>query len=38
MQLKSNILKTLDETAPHRSLLRATGLKDEDFDSKKPYI
>lgn len=38
MELKSNILKTRDETSPHRSLLRATGLKDEDFSSKKPYI
>lgn len=38
MKLKSNILKTREETTPHRALLRATWLKDEDFDSKKPYI
>lgn len=38
MKLKSNILKTRDETTPHRSLLRATGLKEEDFASDKPYI
>ncbi|MDD5769895.1 MAG: dihydroxy-acid dehydratase [Candidatus Gracilibacteria bacterium] len=38
MNLKSNILKTLNETTPHRSLLRATGLKDEDFSAEKPYI
>ena len=38
MELKSNILKTKIETAPHRSLLRASGLKDEDFDTNKPFI
>ena len=32
------ILKTRVETAPHRSLLRASGLKDEDFDTNKPFI
>jgi dihydroxy-acid dehydratase len=35
---KSDILKTKVETAPHRSLLRASWLKDEDFDTKKPFI
>ena len=34
--MKSQILKTRPETLPHRSLLRATGLKDSDF--KKPFI
>lgn len=38
MELKSNILKIKDETTPHRSLLRATWLKDEDFSPEKPYI
>jgi len=38
MTFKSDILKTKVETAPHRSLLRASGLKDEDFDTKKPFI
>lgn len=38
MELKSNILKTKNETTPHRSLLRATWLKDEDFSPEKPYI
>ena len=38
MEFKSNILKNRPETAPHRSLLRASGLKDEDFDVKKPFI
>ena len=38
MSFKSDILKTKVETAPHRSLLRASGLKDEDFDPKKPFI
>jgi dihydroxyacid dehydratase/phosphogluconate dehydratase len=38
MTFKSNILKDRPETAPHRSLLRASGLKDEDFDIKKPFI
>ncbi len=35
---KSNILKTRAETAPHRSLLRATGLTDKDFRKEVPYI
>ncbi len=34
--MKSKILKDKIETAPHRSLLRATGLTDADF--KKPFI
>ena len=34
--MKSDILKNRIETLPHRSLLRASGLKDEDF--KKPFI
>lgn len=34
--MKSDILKDRIETLPHRSLLRATGLKDADF--KKPFI
>jgi dihydroxy-acid dehydratase len=34
--MRSDILKKGVETAPHRSLLRASGLKDEDF--KKPFI
>ncbi len=38
MKLKSDILKTKAETAPHRSLLRATWLKEEDFAKDKPYI
>lgn len=38
MNLKSNILKEKSETTPHRSLLRASGLKDEDFSLDKPYI
>jgi len=38
MKFKSNILKNKPETAPHRSLLRASGLKDGDFDTKKPFI
>jgi len=33
---RSDIIKKGVERAPHRSLLRATGLKDEDFD--KPFI
>ncbi len=37
-KFKSDILKTRPETAPHRSLLRASGLTDEDFDVKKPFI
>ncbi|WP_457596318.1 dihydroxy-acid dehydratase, partial [Hydrogenimonas sp.] len=34
--MRSDIIKKGFERAPHRSLLRATGLKDEDFD--KPFI
>ena len=34
--MRSDIVKKGWERAPHRSLLRATGLKDEDFD--KPFI
>ncbi|MFA5948457.1 MAG: dihydroxy-acid dehydratase [Candidatus Gracilibacteria bacterium] len=34
--MRSDILKDRIETLPHRSLLRATGLKDADF--KKPFI
>ena len=33
---RSDIIKKGVERAPHRSLLRATGVKDEDFD--KPFI
>jgi dihydroxy-acid dehydratase len=34
--LRSDVIKKGYEKAPQRSLLRATGLKDEDFD--KPFI
>ncbi len=34
--MRSDIIKRGWEKTPHRSLLRATGLKDEDFD--KPFI
>ena len=34
--MRSDIIKNGFDKAPHRSLLRATGLKDEDFD--KPFI
>jgi len=34
--LRSDTIKKGIERAPHRSLLRATGVKDEDFD--KPFI
>jgi len=34
--MRSNEIKEGFSRAPHRSLLRATGLKDEDFD--KPFI
>ena len=34
--MRSNIVKVGHNRAPHRSLLRATGLKDEDFS--KPFI
>jgi dihydroxy-acid dehydratase len=36
VMMKSERLKKGLETMPHRSLLRASGLKDEDF--KKPFI
>ena len=35
--MRSTRIKKGVETAPHRSLLRATGLKDEDFEDK-PWI
>ncbi len=34
--MRSDLIKKGFERAPHRSLLRAVGLKDEDFD--KPFI
>lgn len=34
--MRSDIIKRGFDKTPHRSLLRATGLKDEDFD--KPFI
>lgn len=34
--MRSDIIKRGFDRTPHRSLLRATGLKDEDFD--KPFI
>ncbi len=34
--MRSNVVKVGHNRAPHRSLLRATGLKDEDFS--KPFI
>ncbi|TLD82719.1 dihydroxy-acid dehydratase [Helicobacter sp. MIT 11-5569] len=34
--MRSDIIKKGHQKAPHRSLLRATGLKDEDFN--KPFI
>jgi dihydroxy-acid dehydratase len=34
--MKSNEIKQGFDRAPHRSLLRATGVKDEDFE--KPFI
>ncbi len=34
--MRSNIIKKGYQKTPHRSLLRATGLKDEDFN--KPFI
>lgn len=34
--MRSDIIKKGHQRAPHRSLLRATGLKDEDFS--KPFI
>ncbi len=34
--MRSDAIKLGDARAPHRSLLRATGLRDGDF--KKPFI
>ncbi|MFH0848661.1 MAG: dihydroxy-acid dehydratase, partial [archaeon] len=34
--MRSDKIKTGPERAPHRSLLRACGLRDEDF--QKPFI
>ena len=34
--MRSDVMKLGPERAPHRGLMRATGLKDEDF--KKPFI
>ena len=34
--MRSDTIKKGFERAPHRSLLKACGLKDEDFD--KPFI
>ena len=34
--MRSDTVKKGYEKAPHRALLRATGLKDEDFD--KPFV
>jgi len=36
MQMRSDEVKKGHDRAPHRSLFRATGLQDEDFD--KPFI
>ncbi|MCM3161489.1 MULTISPECIES: dihydroxy-acid dehydratase [Bacillaceae] len=36
MDLRSNMIKKGFDRAPHRSLLRAAGVKEEDFD--KPFI
>ncbi len=36
MNLRSNMIKKGFDRAPHRSLLRAAGVKEEDFD--KPFI
>lgn len=35
-ELRSNMIKQGIDRAPHRSLLRAAGVKDEDFG--KPFI
>lgn len=35
-ELRSNMIKSGFDRAPHRSLLRATGVSEEDFD--KPFI
>jgi dihydroxy-acid dehydratase len=37
IEMRSDRIKVGLETSPHRSLLRATGLKDEDF-GEKPWI
>ncbi len=34
--MRSDVIKKGFERAPHRSLLRATGVKEEDFN--KPFI
>jgi len=34
--MRSDAIKLGDSRAPHRSLLRATGVKDDDF--RKPFI
>ena len=34
--MRSDTVKKGYETAPHRALLRATGLQDDDF--KKPFV
>ncbi len=34
--MRSDVIKKGFERAPHRSLLRAAGVKEEDF--KKPFI
>ncbi len=36
--MNSDRIKKGLETAPHRSLLRASGLKDEDFKENKPWV
>ncbi len=36
--MNSNRIKQGLETTPHRALLRASGLKDEDFSPEKPWI
>ncbi|MFD2212623.1 dihydroxy-acid dehydratase [Metabacillus endolithicus] len=36
MEMRSNMIKKGFDRAPHRSLLRAAGVKEEDFD--KPFI
>jgi dihydroxy-acid dehydratase len=36
--MKSDRIKTSIETAPHRSLLRASGVKEDEFSLNKPWI
>lgn len=36
--MRSDILKEKIETLPHRALLMSAGLKEEDFDTDKPFI